>query len=1727
MKKNFYKVKYIGTFIMVIVIVTMSVFAEAGSEKYYDGILVEFDVIKNQLPYGTKEYITSNESVLKLNTELWMDKKIVVYGKPNMFNLRANDFKESVLNQDSELTMSDGYYENGGKRGEFRYHGFTATGGLFTNREFPDDEKLSIRFEDKKWIWRPWELKLTDKMSEYNYAALNGDEFSLELIENSYTKRIMLSTKQANQTDNPLNPDGSYKKYNYANILSPSDLDYNGEAKLWQETSDGRHFYQTFSTNKQKKKERTPVENRIEILDKESYELQEGIENVRVRISTTLLDDGFKSGINKIRYYNVNDIFNCHMTVEGEGILEKVVMKVTDPGASIVNGNSTFTKELKIKIDKRNLSDNVLKLKLTSYFEYKKDNISDLAQSMDSTVVGSGMICLYDVASVKLKHGESLTDINYVDLSKGRIRTYEFFIKEADEKEFTKLNAYGEPTDIKHDILKYAKRVVNGNRGSPNPVIFNTKQIIYDESGNQSEFRDDFVIGIEQPSIVDMQVEIPKDAYDMQQISPINKTDMSTVMKKEVFVDGRAVNHDVFFSGTYKIADTIGMLGQDNKVVNVIVNYYSADNVKSYVQQWVNVKTTLPKAQIAMSDISRMQVNRLVELSNDSVSINDSELLKAYPVSYSWEFISVEGDKGDIKLKDVNDNKQFIVKKAGFYEVKLHAKNRLGREDTYTWQGYFMPDRNPNGIFTIWNNVLIRGEKMNLTLDVVSLDGDKVVNESLKIYKLNEDGTLGNRIADIECKNPNYSVPNILGAYSLVYECDEEMGGQTLPEFLTEEDKLHLKIRRDFFVDNLRPVTDIEIDLPTKLAPVDVYIIGGADLDRPSSNTVRDSRVNYNNLLRLYGADAKVDYYDGYTYPFKTPVNTSQYFGGSYPLTSIPYSSNGYNGTLSRINVSDNIYRRDEGSYSSYTSCRTETVKIGSEGHIDFSCMKGPPAKSYSACYSIVPIYSTREICSTARSWNSNWVTYHRYTGYYSGDVWKYVKQHYVNPWRDNSDKYIVYIPGANMNLADFNYAIQKADAKVILIGSKVQESKVENVGFFIQRTEGIDVHMQSALEFIGKQNELQSYYVAEVGTTFTLSTAQLDAESDQMDVLGYQYIQDEIFDNKTGLEYFAKRTFDRNGFIQHKANVFNKVGRYKIYYKVKDSTGEVPFDKDSNLAQVSVIIHRPPVAEFQLEWDWEATKNAYKTKWIDKSFDPDYQFSRVDRGIIEKKISYRQVGTNDWVYRIPEYLNPGKEYEVKYMVKDVHGSWGTVTKSFRFESAPPIQIDFKLKALDEAFTIDSIPASEKLSVQDVWTRYPYNHYIINSVVNSVGDVVKGTLSTIQFEEGVTGNRTSNNTQWNSFPYEIPKALPDGSYKMRLEGIDPNRKGSNRFKEVGFVVSTPINLSPVIKKNMIAGYEELLKASTSKYVDNIIVKCLVGTSKEYTVNLNCVSVGDAKLWQLPIKLPKVEAGHYDFEFTATTSNGNVEVKSIKAYLIPFKIENLRINHITDPQWKSVFYNDDLEPKSLSNVGIGITDFPIWKNSTGSGIKLGYALRVCMDSVGLNEDGDAIELNAKFYAYDGEGYREVDLFVADDNSHKLKPISKSVFNEKSVQIVLDKSNRHNRESLPGEQYSTYVYDYYLPPHTVAVKKGENLDLINNNTQSGYLLVSFEVVGKKASGTMFDYTKLETLWGTSNGSSYGFNKVTGIDAHGKGKNHGDVFYYDLSSSAIDDLKVYREW
>ncbi|HHW47036.1 MAG TPA: hypothetical protein GXX14_00250, partial [Clostridiaceae bacterium] len=776
--------------------------------------------------------------------------------------------------------------------------------------------------------------------------------------------------------------------------------------------------------------------------------------------------------------------------------------------------------------------------------------------------------------------------------------------------------------------------------------------------------------------------------------------------------------------------------------------------------------------------------------------------------------------------------------------------------------------------------------------------------------------------------------PAKLGNYKFVNIVREEFGEETLEEFITEDDKKVKVVEREFFVDNLVPMTGLYVDIPIVRPEIDVYFMLDKDLEREKVNWVLDNRINIDNTLRYNNILPKVETWDMHTYTYSQYANTSRNTGTSYPSGSIYYSSNGYSGYLSLYSVSDNGSYQDLGHYETKTESKTVTKSASQSGTFCPRCGSVPPTYGSTYYYSDSEGYSgtlsqvyynysskaTSSFCNvhqhtnieefrrdwtwsgtvtrTVQIWIPNWVWVPNYTGFYSGTIYKYVRQPYTNPFRSLSYKYVIYISNGDISeLPDLQMVMSKSDAKLVLIG---QESIKDQIGYnhFILNdgSKTIEELINEALSYIIENNQsIEKIFVLK-GETFTIQTSDYDEENDPLIEKKVQYVQDvDYFDNPTGKEDIAAESYsDTDNWVDTIVNKFDNVGKFSIYRRVKDLPSTDPrfaaFSKYSGVHELQIYVHRKPIAIVDLDWDFDSTKNVYLTRWVCRSYDLDHQYSREDKGIVDRKIMFRKNG-GEWLYYIPEELTPGT-YELYYYVRDPEGVWSDpFVMNFTLQPSPPVQFNAKLRTLDPDFSLLSIPASEYMEAYDIWTRYPYDVKLEMALYN--GATMVSPVKAVNYSES-TGKKTGNDIEWNNVPYEIPETLSDRMYNFKISAVDVNNPNKRQEKNFTVVVDTPVNLVPDMPQAVITESPVDIYASTSKYANNVQVTLFKGTAYQTILMMNTVSAGKVKNWKVTYNVhANIPDGIYTASFTAGTPNGNSETVNVD-----YEVQGLKITNVT-------------------------------------------------------------------------------------------------------------------------------------------------------------------------------------------------------------------------------------
>lgn len=1457
---------------------------DSNLKQQYDAL---YEKIKYELPLDTPKTISNTynfQGEQILNIELWLDRHIVVYGDYKFLNPRTIDFKDYTMSE-----SGIGYYTKDGVKGEYRYQGYDRSGNRYGNFVFPPDTPVGTASK-KKWIYEFWNAPyIPDKISVYNNRAIAGNKTIEQWINGFKDFEIKYG----------INPDGTSNSstdlVRYMNVSSAPSLEFPGVGKMWHKSRyDGKIYYETFTLPPIGFKTPTDITSTTNVLENNLI-LKSNMSSITfpVKINTKILDefcfDGIDDVIDDVTYYHRYDISTWEWDLVANTLIEKKQRfnEFGIDGGDIYNPkppNERFMQIFDVTISRNQLESIAVDGKATIKFDssaiakYKNqypengDKTSNIARSSDTVTIlieDGGFDSNFEVSNqVSFSEQKALNKehIMYSDTSTGDRTRYEYVITHNDtgESDFYSYNgSYVDNNSVDEFIYNFLLRYTS-NMEIGDFYTFKLEQKIINTYGQEDTHIENITLNkkIDEVKIVEIDVSLPRKAFDVINYKPYDNTDLTECKDKWVLVDGQYVDYDYFFSGNYKFGK---ITSNNNTELSLVeIHYISTDDIPSFTKQWVTVYNTTPKVQLKLSGTTRE--NRKITITNTSEQANDPYLLQYYPITYTWNYIALDGTDSNRRMKDFGDSyKELLYKKEGMYRVRITGRNSLGYSDTYDLDFIITKDLEPAVELHIWNSTLTRGETFTIHHSVSSTEGDVITENILEIWHdSNNDGDYDTLLDTMNAVDFTDYTPSKLGKYKLVNKVKEGFGQETISEFITEDDKIYKTVEREFVVQNLRPMTQLEVGQALDFPMLDVFIMLDKELERDAVNYILDNKIEYINFLRGNNILPQVETWDMHTYTYTQPAYATKNTGSSYPPSTMSYSSGGYTGTLTRYKVVNNSYWHDFGYWSTRQECSTvpvyETVSVCDAGYTDLDCI-----------FTVTIQTGTTTVCNDVSYWVSDMRLVNNYTGYYSGDIYKNVRQEYVNPFRNLSDKYVIYIADTNISeLSDLEMVLSKADVKLILVGDETIKSQIAYNKFY-SNNKSIELIMTDILNDIVAENPYDLEYKLLLGETFNYTFTDIDEENDPIVERKYQYVQDfNYFDNSLGKEDYTSTNYSDYYWIDTKYNVFNTVGKYELYRRIKDAPiGYESMGMYSNEPKINFIVHRKPIAKAELDWVYNPATSLYETTWVDLSYDLDHQYSREDKGIIERTIKYRKNG-GEWYYKIPDNLSYGN-YELEYYVKDLEGTWSEAyTLYFTLNPAPPVQIDAK--------AYSSVPASEDLLIYDIWSRYPYEEKLNFSIYQ--GSTRKTSIEEVILTAS-TGIENGQDINWFDVSYNIPSTLPDGDYTLKVSGIDRLNSSIRTDKDIPIKVNTPINIVSEIPNKITANRPIQIGAETTKYVNTCQVVLFKGTGYQRTINLTSTQIGDIKNWTNTFTGSySILEGIYNAEIQATTYNGKIETKVV-------------------------------------------------------------------------------------------------------------------------------------------------------------------------------------------------------------------------------------------------------
>lgn len=368
------------------------------------------------------------------------------------------------------------------------------------------------------------------------------------------------------------------------------------------------------------------------------------------------------------------------------------------------------------------------------------------------------------------------------------------------------------------------------------------------------------------------------------------------------------------------------------------------------------------------------------------------------------------------------------------------------------------------------------------------------------------------------------------------------------------------------------------------------------------------------------------------------------------------------------------------------------------------------------------------------------------------------------------------------------------------------------------------------------------------------------------------------IFDNPVSKHYKGDENWHsiedmKDPFVIERVEASMR-GLWTISIIGSDNTKNAPFDKESDKDVVNVIFHQKPVAIMKYYPD---TNYIYVTG--EDSYDIDYMYQLERKGIIKYRWDFQtedglwqKLGSEDYKVAIPRIYGGKNVIKYHLTVTDFHGATDTT------KDADVITPELRAKVFPELSKFNllspGIPASEEIKAVDIET-IPYAFDTVEFALYE-GAIRKTPLTTLNYPSDLKHQEILSVHYKDIRNYKIPETLPDKNYIAKVRAI----KGTEILeRNFDIRVNTPIDLEPQTP-TVIRTKNYTLDATTTKYANTCTVTAFKGTPYEAVVSLNSNQLGDIKQWKKDMIAPmSILNKTYEFEFRATTPNGNQEIKT--------------------------------------------------------------------------------------------------------------------------------------------------------------------------------------------------------------------------------------------------------
>lgn len=266
--------------------------------------------------------------------------------------------------------------------------------------------------------------------------------------------------------------------------------------------------------------------------------------------------------------------------------------------------------------------------------------------------------------------------------------------------------------------------------------------------------------------------------------------------------------------------------------------------------------------------------------------------------------------------------------------------------------------------------------------------------------------------------------------------------------------------------------------------------------------------------------------------------------------------------------------------------------------------------------------------------------------------------------YRENSTRYIVALAeepftdadAASLDttaalLNDKNIGLIAFTNNASLASLQQLTSKLDKQSIIITASDLSTAIGQLADYVLSKTSTTASYgpFYILLGQSLGFNPSYSDYENDPKVTDNWSYVHNPNYvDNNTGVSFY------NNKILSGPVATLDKVGMYDVQYKAQDD----PTITDlrflnyrlwSEPTPTNIIVHRKPIADFSVQ---AGTVNV-----TDLSYDPDFQFKRPDKGVVEWLWKWKPAASTAWTGGRPSGITALGNYVVRLEVKDVYGA--------------------------------------------------------------------------------------------------------------------------------------------------------------------------------------------------------------------------------------------------------------------------------------------------------------------------------------------------------------------------------------------------------------------------------------------------------------------------------------